>query len=254
MAPPSEDSKGLSQGIFISPPGPYTRQAENMRNGIVPGGGADLVIAFGTGPEPKELIVSAKIMAEASPVFKAELDSDPQAQLARSPQNQQFLIIADANMWMSLTFLCHILHGWYDKLEQKDYNGHLTLLDVAQIAEEFRMVEFMKPVISPKLLEPFVQRASERDDNSFRTDTDLVVIAYLLDQEQMFGLFTRRLIMDHCKPLSACVSDLFKTIHPYYICKLIHILTHSEPMLTSMQCNLRSSASPPSRKSMTTST
>ena len=78
----------------------------------------------------------------------------------------------------------------------------------------------MKPVISYSLLAPFVPRASKRDGATFRTDTDLAMIAYLLEQYQLLKLFTRRLIMDHRGMLSACYYKLFELIPAKAICKL----------------------------------
>jgi hypothetical protein len=69
----------------------------------------------------------------------------------------------------------------------------------------------MKPVISPRLLAPFESRSTERE-GAFQLDQDLATIAYLLDQEKMFSLFTRRLVMDHCAHMETCVRDLFAII------------------------------------------
>lgn len=287
MAPPTDHGTGPPQGHAITPPGATTSTGSITPKGATTPTGSvaptdtapypffveygsfkraspedrirvaeidgDIALNFISPTGQTEIIASTKILSEASLVFRKMLAPGPRDRIYTN-EKPQVTQIEDWHLLPGVLQLCLVLHGKADKVIEKEDDGTLMLLRFAQVAKKFRAVEFLKPAISPKLLEPFVKRASERDDNSFRTDTDLATIAYLLDQEQMFSLFTRRLLMDHCKPLSSCASDLFKTINPYYICKFIHILTHSEPKLTSMQCNLRNSASPPSRKSMTSST
>ena len=167
-----------------------------------------------------EIIANAKILSEASPVFRKLIYEgyDPQDPLP-STEKPRLVQIEDLSLLSGMIALCLVLHGRVDKVIGKNDDGSLTLLSLAQAAKDFQAVEFLKPVISPSLLAPFVSRASECGKVTYQTDADLATAAYLLDQEQLFKLFTRRLVMDHCNQLSNCAEDLFDVIPAKAICK-----------------------------------
>lgn len=229
MASPSEHDGGVPlQGEAPSQASStwnlvtYTRAPPGDRIKLAHRDG-DVILTFDV-PKHFEIIVNGKIISDASPVFKAILASNPHAQSGRSVDNPHVLRIDywQAGTGLILTF--GVLHGVSllsnagAMADKKDGGGHLKLVRVAETAKQFDMVEFMKPVISPGLLKPYVKRSFKGDDNPSRTDAELAAIAYLLDQPEEFSLFTRRLIMDHCGPLSTCSSELFETIPAKAIC------------------------------------
>ena len=234
MAQPAENDNGPSQGSLPWFPEPYRRALPRDRHKISQDDG-DVVLAFdlptADTSRPKELIVSGKILSEASEIFKEVLaSSGPEAEVPRSVEHPHILIIGDWRKYLGLLMLCHALHGVDSELDQRDDLGSLKLLlEFAKAAKGWCMVEYLKTTISPGLLAPFAQRPSERDDRSFRTDTDLATIAWMLEQEHLFSLFTRRLLMDHCVPLSECTGDFFKVIPTKAICESTHVPKHSEP-------------------------
>jgi len=214
---------------------PYKRAVSHEKEPLSQDDG-DVVIYvdtpyFDVTSETTEFTVSGAILAAASPIFR-EILSGPNAHHARSVADPQILKLDDWRKYTGLAYVCHILHGLpYIRLEEPDFQGFLSLLQFAQSAKEWRMVEYMKPTISPRLLAPFLQRSTApRTEKTFRTATDLVAIAYLLDQKEQFELFTRRLIMDHCRPLNTCADDLFHAhdlfdvVPAQAICKLTFIL------------------------------
>ena len=229
---PSQVTYIITTGPFPTATGtaPYKRSVSHEKQPLSQDSG-DVVLFvdtpyFDETSETTELAISGAILAQASPIFR-EILSRPNAHHARSVADPEILKLDDWRKYPGLVYVCHVLHGLnYIKLDRPDFLGHLLLLQFAQSAKEWRMVEYMKPVISPRLLAPFLQRSTApRTDETFRTATDLVAIAYLLDQEEQFELFTRRLIMDHCKPLNRCgddldkTHDLFKVVPAQAICK-----------------------------------
>lgn len=108
-----------------------------------------------------------------------------------------------------MKFLCALLHGHRlsPKYPGKDEPAVLSLLGgLAVVAKTFRVVNHLSDNISPNLLQPFAKRLSrsfqDQEQPSFDRDARLTKIAYLLEQEAMFSVFTRRMILDHWIPLS----------------------------------------------------
>jgi len=100
----------------------------------------------------------------------------------------------------------------------------LALLDgLAVIAKKFRAVGYLADTISPNLLQPFTKRlprvAQDQEQRSFDRDARLAKIAYLLEKEAMFSVFTRRMILDHCLPLSQLDPKTAQAFEPMLLCK-----------------------------------
>ena len=178
----------------------------------------DVVLHFDSPKGKTEIIVSSKILSEASPVFRKLLAPEPRDPIY-SNEKPLVMQIEDWNLLSGMVQLCLVLHGKADKIIGRDDDGALALLRFAQVAKKFRAVEFLKPVITYSLLAPFVPRVSERGNAAFDNLGDLATAAYLLNQEQLFQLFTRRLIMDHCKLLSTCSDEMFEVIPAKAICE-----------------------------------
>ncbi|GAB7323969.1 hypothetical protein MBLNU13_g07380t1 [Cladosporium sp. NU13] len=247
MAPPTDHGTGPVtpvRGRATTPPervpNPRALSKNRFRIALTDG---DVILYFHCPPpaETKEIIVSAKVLAEASPVFREILASDPQGQLSRSDETPQLVNVKDWTHFSGLAWLCQILHGRKDKIMRRNHDGSLSLLSFAQVARGYRVVAFLKPVISYSLLAPFVPRASGRDRATFRTDTELAMIAYLLDLGQLLKLFTRRLIMDHRSRLSACHYDLFEVIPAKAILQLEEQRSTAQ---WKINCALRSLSTP----------
>jgi hypothetical protein len=231
----------------------WTRLPEHARSYLAGDDEGEVILAchapyFDEISEGVELIVSGKLLSEASPLFKKVLEVAPSPRSAADPQ----ILVFDWRKCGGLSLLCHVLagQGEFFDLEKRDWQGSLNLLTFAQAAKEWEMVEYLKPVISPGLLAPFAQRSTEhrterRDGKSFRAATDLVTIAYLLEQEQMFELFTRRLIIDHGNPFSHCAPELFEAVPAKAICKSTNTLKPSEQNSNLLlQCHSQTSAPP----------
>jgi hypothetical protein len=240
----------------------WTRLPEYERSYLAGDDEGDVILAchapyFDKISKGVEHIVSAKRLSEASPLFKKILEVAPNPRSAADPQ----ILVFDWRKYGGISLLCHVLagHAKFFNLDKRDWQGSLNLLTFAQGAKDWDMVEYLKPVISPGLLAPFAQRLIEgrkerRDGKSFRAATDLVTIAYLLEQGEMFELFTRRLTMDHCNPLSHCAPELFAAVPAKAICKSALILTPSEQKANLLlQCHLQTSVPPTKGKSTTCS-
>ena len=183
---------------------------------------ADIVFQF----ETSYIIVSARIMSESSAVFRKWLGSDSSDPASRSATNPQWLEMSSDVSAVHMKFLCALLHG--HRLSS-DYPGTdepavLSLLDgLAVVAKKFRAVGYLSDAISPNLLQPFAKRlprlAQDQEQRSFDRDARLAKIAYLLEQEAMFSVFTRRMILDHCLPLSQLDPKTAQAFEPMLLCK-----------------------------------
>ena len=165
-------------------------------------------------------------MCEASPVFKKWLGPDSRNLLQRSVVNPQWLEMSSDVSAVHMRFFCALLHG--HRLAH-DYPGTdepavLSLLDgLAVVAKKFRAVGYLSDTISPNLLQPFAKRlprvAQDQKQQSINHDGQLAKIAYLLEQEAMFSVFTRRMILDHCVPLSQLEPSTAKAFEPLLLRK-----------------------------------
>ncbi|GAB7323968.1 hypothetical protein MBLNU13_g07379t1 [Cladosporium sp. NU13] len=184
---------------------------------------ADVVLQFGE----SYIIVSARMMSQSSQVFKKWLDSISGDRAPRSATKPQWFEMSSDVSAVHMKFLCALLHG--HRL-RSDYPGTdepaaLSLLgDLAVVVKKFHAVSYLSDTISPNLLQPFAKRLSRsvRDDEqrSFNRDAQLAKIAYLLEQEAMFSVFTRRMILDHCISLSQLEPSVAKALEPLLLLKL----------------------------------
>ena len=87
----------------------------------------DVVVAIDHPAALIEFVVHAKVLSEASPVFKQLLASDPEAQLARSAAHPQRLVIEDQKLLIGIKQLFFALHypsnDVLGDLEKKDERG-----------------------------------------------------------------------------------------------------------------------------------
>jgi hypothetical protein len=183
---------------------------------------ADVVLQF----EESYIIVSARIMSEASLVFRRWLGSESNGQASRSAANPRWLEMSSDVSAVHMKFLCALLHG--HRLDSEypgtDEPAVLSLLDgLAVVAKKFRAVGYLSDTISPNLLRPFAERLprslQDQEQRSFKRDAQLAKIVYLLEQEAMFSVFTRRMILDHCIPLSQLEPSIAKAFEPMLLCK-----------------------------------
>lgn len=175
---------------------------------------ADLVLQF----EDSYIMVSAKILSNASSVFKRWLGPESSGQDSRSASDPQWMEMSSDMSAVHMKFLCALLHGYRLSSDYPDTAGEsavFSLLDgLAMVAKKFRAVGYLSDNISPKLLQPFAKRLSQSEGDqhqrAFDRDAQLAKIAYLLEQEAMLSLFTRRLILDHRTPLSYMKPSIAK--------------------------------------------
>ena len=183
---------------------------------------ADFVLQF----EQAYIIVSARIMSDASPVFKDWLLSDSSNQAPRSATRPQWREMENDVSAVHMKFLCALLHGYH---LSSDYPGTdeqavLSFLDgVAILAKMYRAVECLSDDISPRLLQPFAKRAPQpargQEQRSFDRDVQLARVACLLEHQAMYSLFTRRMILDHCIPLSSVDPSTAAVFEPLLLRK-----------------------------------
>ena len=100
----------------------------------------------------------------------------------------------------------------------------LSLLGgLAIVAKKFRAVGYLSDTISPNLLQPSAQHVStsarDQEQQNFNRDAQLAKIAYLLEQEAVSSVFTKRLILDHCIHLSQLEPSIAKAFEPTLLCK-----------------------------------
>lgn len=222
MAPPNQPSKSRSRDSTSDSLVAIMESLPSQKRQLARTEEADVVLEF----EDSCLMVSGRIMCEASPVFKKWLGPDSRNLLQRSVVNPQWLEMSSDVSAVHMRFFCALLHG--HRLAH-DYPGTdepavLSLLDgLAVVAKKFRAVGYLSDTISPNLLQPFAKRlprvAQDQKQQSFNHDGQLAKIAYLLEQEAMFSVFTRRMILDHCVPLSQLEPSTAKAFEPLLLRK-----------------------------------
>jgi hypothetical protein len=123
-------------------------------------------------------------------------------------------------------FLCALLHGYKLSPDYPGTDEHavLSLLDgMAAVAKRFRAVDYLSKTISPFLLQPFAERPPQntqvQEQNTPDRDAQLAKIAYLLEQEAMFSVFTRRMVLDYCIPVSQLESSMAAAFEPLLLRK-----------------------------------
>lgn len=85
-------------------------------------------------------------------------------------------------------------------------SGRLARLAI--VADKYAAVDQLTDEEASTLFEPFMNRNGKYDLDPELT-SDLVVAAYLLQQGDLFNLFTRRLILDYNKQLSMLKYQAF---------------------------------------------
>jgi hypothetical protein len=90
------------------------------------------------------------------------------------------------------------------------------LVEVAAVAHMFGAVGTLKETMAPLLLHSFKKRAPQSaQDQGLKAcnrDASLALIAFLLEQEDLFALFTRRMILDHSVRLSTLDADILRQL------------------------------------------
>lgn len=138
MASPTEQGERTSQSSAISSSEAGTRASSVAKTRIANEG--DVVLVFNT-PVPHELTVKGGVLSEASPIFKAMLTSDPEAQLSRSVANPQRLAVGGQQVLIGLTVLCSVLHDCIIPMDRTDERGSYVLfIEMAQVERDFGAV------------------------------------------------------------------------------------------------------------------
>jgi hypothetical protein len=217
MAPPEKLKRSRSQYSFEDSLMVILESLTAQKRQLAEDDEADLILQF----EETYIMVSARIMSEASPVFKKWLSSDSGDPVPRSVTNPQWLEMSSDLSVVHMKFLCTLLHGhrFISEYPGTDEPAVLSLLDgLAAMAKKFRAVASLSDTISPYILQPFAKRLSQsilgQEQQTFSRDAQLAKISYLLEQEAMFSVFTRRMIVDHCIPLSQLEPSIAKAFEP----------------------------------------
>ena len=133
---------------------------------------ADLVLQF----EDSYIMVSAKILSNASSVFKRWLGPESSGQDSRSASDPQWMEMSSDVSALHMKFLCALLHGYRFSSDYPDTVGEpaaLSLLDgMSMVAKKFRAVGYLSDNISPKLLQPFAKRLSQSEGDQHQRAFD----------------------------------------------------------------------------------
>jgi hypothetical protein len=222
MVPPEKVSKSRSRDSASNALMDNMESLTTQKRQLAIDDEADVVLQF----EEPYIIVSARIMSESSAVFRKWLNLDSGDSISRSATNPQWLEMSSDVSPVHMKFLCALLHGHRLSSEYPGANepAVLSLLDgLAVVAKKFRAVAYLSDTISPSLLQPFAKRlprlAQDQEQRNFDRVARLAKISYLLEQEAMFSDFTRRMILDHCIPLSQLDPKTTKAFEPLLLCK-----------------------------------
>jgi hypothetical protein len=128
-----------------------------------------------------------------------------------------------------MKIVCKFLHEGLTFRVGPNIDTAGVIMEMALVADTYGVVGILKNKTSPALFDSLLAHQQprsmgpvnrvENEEASVQaspTDAMLAVSAYLLEQEEMFTLYTKRLVMGHCVQfldLSVlCKVDYFKTI------------------------------------------
>ena len=175
--------------------------------------------------EHRQLRVSSNVLMQKSLVFKAMLGPNfSEGQQPRSAENPLTVKLEDDDT-ESIAILCVLLHKGVDEaclnIHDKVQATHAAtrLARLAIVVDKYAAVDQLEAEEWYALFQPFINRNGEYELDIERT-SDLALAAYLLHQNELFSLFTRRLILDYNKQLSMLKhSDFFAYIPIFAIRK-----------------------------------
>jgi hypothetical protein len=202
------------------------KRSKIQRCSLANAGEGDVVLVIK--PEGKEIhvLMNAELLSAYFPVFEEMLESNGRA--LRSSENPQELEFPeDEDDWRGFTLLlCAIFHS---RAPEADFPRlHATteteclshLLEVVIFAKNFCKFDTMKETIAPLFLQRFTefdpqpQSTQDQRVEACNYDALLATIAYVLEQEVPFALFTRRMILDHDIRLSTLDADVLQHLPP----------------------------------------
>lgn len=179
------------------------------------------------------ILVSSEVLTRNSSYFGALLGPNFfEGQAPRSAENPQRIELPDDDS-VGTILLCYYLHSGLGKVHPRvfasEQYGMPTSERLAQLAisaDKYHVVEYMNENEVIRLLEPF-RKVGYRKGMPFEQMADLAVAAYLLEQEELFSLFTRCLVIDYCEPLSNLLPS-----HFYDHVGAVHMrkYSHSSPL------------------------
>ena len=119
-----------------------------------------------------------------------------------------------------------LLHKGFKLHIAPDVDTACAVMDLAVAAEAYGVVGILKSETSPALFHALEQTRSRCSVNrvedekasglAFIADAMLAAAAYVLEQEEVFTLYTKCLVMDHCVHSSElsvlCKVDYFKMV------------------------------------------
>jgi hypothetical protein len=180
---------------------------------------ADICLIFTLSPAVK-LFVSSEVLSRSSPIFE---------KLVRPTSDNRDPVrtfnIPDV-YFEPMTDLCVLLHKGCKLHVAPDVDAACAVMDLAVAAEAYNVVGILKSETSPAMFHALEQTRSKFSGNrvedekasglAFIADAMLAAAAYVLEQEEMFTLYTKRMVMDHCVHSSElsvlCKVDYFKMV------------------------------------------
>jgi hypothetical protein len=187
------------------------------------------------------------VLMRASPVFKAMLGPNfSEGQGTRSAANPKIIKLEDDD-FESMVILCVLLHRVLNTVnldissDAADTADATRIFQVAVLADKYALVDNLSNDIGPTLLAPFTGTLRARKLDLLEA-LHLVVVAYLLQQDELFTLFARRLILDYGNlPTMLEYTDLFDHIPATSIRKLDQMPSLHRLITNYKQCNSKTS-------------
>ena len=148
------------------------------------------------------ITVRSDVLAHSSPVFKDMLGSNfSEGQALRSVTNPKVIALEDDDL-ESMAILCILLHKDLTTVHLNASDELVKTADptrifqVAVLADKYALVEHLENNMGLNLLTPFARSHQVRRLDLLQA-LHLVAAAYLLQQAELFSLFSRRLTIDY---------------------------------------------------------
>jgi hypothetical protein len=204
------------------------KSSKIQRCSLAKAGEGDVVLMLKPNGKAIHVLMNAKILGDVSSDFKDMLESNVSGGVPRSSKHPQELELSeDEDDWRGFTLLlCAIFHSRAPKADfprlhattETECLSHL--LEVVIFAKKFCEFDTMKETIAPLFLQRFTefdpqpQSTQDQRVEACNYDALLATIAYVLEQEVPFALFTRRMILDHDIRLSTLDADVLQHLPP----------------------------------------
>lgn len=167
--------------------------------------------------EDREILVSSKILSNASPVFQAMLDGRflEGVQLSNSkasPDQEPFRLFLPDDDWTAMLLLCRVLHFNFNGIPDQPRSN--LLLALAGVCDKYQCTQALK-YCGALWLRNWTSSLSDEKETSIEDISRLLIFAYVADLPHEFCEVAWALVLHHEGPIAGPQTQAVQLIdHP----------------------------------------